>query len=423
MKKFSVDLIEAHHSAYLSINNREKKEFYVNKKCGILKRSFDGHWNSRAIALNSIGNAQNHINRSVDIKWVDQANVNIEFNSQKLIRENQNLVGFLQSQIGIEWKIIFRSSHTKRYIVKDYGKFRASNFKYSSILVKIAVNKNLPFIEVGEGCTSNPHKFNQDGLCKRIEEIIDNFRARKRIQFNDKIPVILNSGDGAILFHEILGHSLEADSIYRKISPFSLADIGQKVISSNINVTTSHKKDKFFSEIECDDEGVNPKSAVLIRRGVVKNLISDTFYKNLLKIKNDGHSRLENFSHIPMPRMFALYIDSGDYHPNELLESTKYGVYAKEFGEGKVYFDKNIFYFNIREAFLIENGKLSFPLGKVVVRGNILEVLNSIDMVGNDFRFDKGISYCYKSGQTVNVRVGQPTVKIGNLYIAKDIND
>lgn len=121
--------------------------------------------------------------------------------------------------------------------------------------------------------------------------------------------------------------------------------------------------------------------------------------------------------------MYSLYLKSGKYHPEELVKSTRYGVFAKEFGDGKVYFDKNLFHFNIKEAYLVEDGKTTAPLGRVVVRGNINEVLNSILMVGNDFRFDKGISYCYKNGQTLNVRVGQPSIKVDNLYITRELDD
>ena len=52
-----------------------------------------------------------------------------------------------------------------------------------------------------------------------------------------------------------------------------------------------------------------------------------------------------------------------------------------------------------------------------------MEALNSVDMVADDFRYDKGISYCFKNGQTLNVRVGQPTVKINNLFVNRDFND
>jgi TldD protein len=118
--------------------------------------------------------------------------------------------------------------------------------------------------------------------------------------------------------------------------------------------------------------------------------------------------------------MYSLYLKPGDYYPEELIDSTLYGIYGREFGEGKIYFDKNIFYFNIRDARLIEKGKLTLPLGNIVVTGDIIEVLSSVDMVANDFRYDKGVSYCFKNGQTLNVRVGQPTVKINNLYVTKD---
>jgi predicted Zn-dependent protease len=40
-------------------------------------------------------------------------------------------------------------------------------------------------------------------------------------------------------------------------------------------------------------------------------------------------------------------------------------------------------------------------------------------MIGNDFRYDRGVSYCYKNGQTLNVRVGQPSIKIENITVSR----
>jgi TldD protein len=82
-----------------------------------------------------------------------------------------------------------------------------------------------------------------------------------------------------------------------------------------------------------------------------------------------------------------------------------------------------MFYFNIKSAYLIQQGKITCPLGSIVVSGNIIEILNSVDMIANDFRYDRGISYCVKNGQTLNVRVGQPSVKINNLYVSKGYHD
>ncbi len=199
--------------------------------------------------------------------------------------------------------------------------------------------------------------------------------------------------------------------------------MGHQIISKNVNLVAEYEGGMFFSNRKCDDEGVSSKPSILVENGILRNFISDIYYKNLLNIKTSGYSRVEDFSKVPMPRMFAIYLKPGPYNAQELIESTKHGIYAKEFGEGKTYFNKNSFFFNIKEAYLIENGKLTSPLGDIIVKGNIMETLNSVDMIANDFRYDKGISYCFKNGQTLNVRVGQPTVKINNLFVKSGLND
>ncbi len=132
---------------------------------------------------------------------------------------------------------------------------------------------------------------------------------------------------------------------------------------------------------------------------------------------------MEDFSMRPMPRMFSIYLENGKYSQKELMSSTEKGVFAREFGDGKVLFHKNRFYFNIPSAYMIRKGKVGEPLGSIVVSGKVDEVFNSVEMIGDDFSLDRGISYCYKDGQTLNVRVGQPSVKINKLKFSRGLND
>lgn len=426
MKKFAVDLIDDNYVCYFSIDSSDRKEYTVKNKTGILKRSFNDEWTSSSHELAGINEAGEFMEKKINLKqkghkeWI----ADLPFKPGKLVKENQYVLNFLQGLDVMEWKVLFRALRTRRIILKNNGKEKRNFFNHFSVLIKVRLKDHRFFIEVGEGGIHSP-KFNQDGLISRVKEIIDNHSEaeNRRIEFRDKVPVILSAGDGGILFHEILGHALEADYIYLRRSPISVNDIGQRIMPKNVTVVTADKEDTFFGGFGCDDEGETPKSPVLIEKGVLKNIISDSFYKDLLNIKTCGHSRVEDFTFLPMPRMYALYLKPGNHDPEELIASTPYGVYAREFGEGKIHFDKNIFYFNIRDARLIENGKRTAPLGNIVVRGDIFEVLGSVDQVANDFRYDKGISYCHKNGQTVNVRVGQPTVKINNLYVTKDTND
>lgn len=417
-----VDLIEQLETWYFSINSQDQKEYLYKKRTGLLQRKINKNQINKSIELSATSDAKPFITSPVTSGSLKIRNKEMVFNPNKILRDNEPILNTLRELKPIEWKMIVRAKQTGRVIIKKGEKEKKTNFTYFSILTKLRLKDYRSFIEIGEGIVQTL-KFNQDGLCSRIKKIVENHKHSKSHIFRDKVPVILNSGDGGIIFHELLGHSLEADYIYHGQSPISPGDIGRPVISKNVTLLTHDLNDNFFKGISCDDEGEVEESSILVENGVLCQLISDRVYKNRLRLENCGHSRVEDFTKIPMPRMFALYLKPGDYHPNELIASTKYGIYASEFGDGKVFFDKNLFYFNIREAWLIKNGKLSDPLGSIMVRGNILEVLNSVNMTANDFRFDKGTSYCYKNGQTINVRVGQPTVKIDNLYVTREIND
>jgi hypothetical protein len=417
-----VDLVEQSESWYFSINSREQKEHLYKKRTGLLQRKINKNQVNKSIELSSTSEAKPFIPPPVTSRSLKIQDKEMIFNPNKILRDNEPVLNTLRELKPLEWKMIARAKQTGRVIFKKGEKEKKTNFTYFSILIKLRLKDHHSLIEIGEG-TVQSLKFNQDGLCSRIKKIHENHSHSKSHLFKDKVPVILNAGDGAIIFHELLGHSLEADYIYHRQSPISPEDIGKPIISQNVTLVTHDPNDSFFKGLSCDDEGETPVSSILVENGVLRQLISDRVYKNRLKLENCGHSRVEDFSKIPMPRMFSLYLKPGDYHPQDLISSTKYGIYASEFGDGKVFFDKNSFYFNIREAWLIKNGKLSDPLGSIMVRGNILEVLNSVNMIASDFRFDKGISYCFKNGQTINVRVGQPTVKIDNLYVTREIDD
>jgi len=426
MTDVMVNLVEQSDTRYFSIDSGDRREYFHKRKTGLLQRQYrdSGHTQriDRAIELGSPIQAKSYIPGRVTAAALKIREKELPFNPAKILRDNQLILDTIRRLNPVEWKIISRAVHTARVILKPDSKEKKSDFTYFSILVKLRLKDHRNFIEIGEGDVHAPH-FNQDGLCTRLNKIVENHIHKNTHSFSRKVPVILAAGDGAILFHELLGHSLEADHIFHGQSPITPGDIGKPIVSANVTLVTGDDNDTFFNGIACDDDGESVQSPVLVENGVLRHLIADCFYGSRLKLGYCGHSRVEDFTRIPMPRMFSLYLKPGKYDPGELIAATPLGVYAGEFGDGKVYFEKNLFYFHIRDARLIEQGKLSAPLGSIVVRGNISEVLNSVAMVANDFRYDKGVSYCFKNGQTVNVRVGQPTVKIDNLWVTKDIGE
>ena len=87
------------------------------------------------------------------------------------------------------------------------------------------------------------------------------------------------------------------------------------------------------------------------------------------------------------------------------------------FGGGQVDITNGKFVFSASEAYMIENGKISYPVKGATLIGNGPEVMNNISMIGNDMRLDSGVGVCGKEGQSVPVGVGQPTLRIDGVTV------
>ena len=142
----------------------------------------------------------------------------------------------------------------------------------------------------------------------------------------------------------------------------------------------------------------------LIQRYTYLNEIED----DLLWLSNDFTNNLSN-------------LDKGDlnlvFEVLDILKSTKKGIYAKTFGGGQVDITNGKFVFSASEAYMIENGKITFPIKGATLIGSGFEVLKNVEFVGNDLKMDPGIGTCGKNGQGVPVGVGQPTLKIKGLTV------
>ena len=75
------------------------------------------------------------------------------------------------------------------------------------------------------------------------------------------------------------------------------------------------------------------------------------------------------------------------------------------------------FVFSAAEAWMIEDGKLTYPVKGATLIGNGPEALTRVSMVGNDLALDSGVGTCGKDGQSVPVGVGQPTLRIDGLTV------
>ena len=231
-----------------------------------------------------------------------------------------------------------------------------------------------------------------------------------------EMTVVLGPGWPGVLIHEAVGHGLEGDFNRKGTSAYS-GRVGEMVASPLCTVIDEGTVPGRRGSLNVDDEGVPTGTAVLIEKGVLRGYMQDRTNAALMRAKATGNGRRQSYKHAPMPRMTNTYLAGGESDPEEIIRSVKYGIYATSFPGGDVDITSGKFTFSTSGAYLIEDGKLTVPIKGATLIGNGPETMKNITMVGNDTALDNGIGMCGKSGQTVPVGVGMPTVRIDNVLV------
>ena len=227
------------------------------------------------------------------------------------------------------------------------------------------------------------------------------------------MDVVMQNGWGGVLVHEAVGHPLEADNIAKGIGAFT-GKMGQKVASDCFTMVDDGTLPDFRGTINFDDEGTQAQKNILIENGYLKSFMTDILSAKQLSMARTGNGRRESFRYIPIPRMTNTFIEKGKDNPEDILASTKKGIYVQSLSGGSVNPVTGVFNFTCREAYLIENGKKTYPVKGATLIGSCLDVISNIDAVGNNLDFGPGI--CGK-GQAAEVSAGQPTVRIRGINV------
>ncbi|WP_018963529.1 TldD/PmbA family protein [Coprothermobacter platensis] len=232
-------------------------------------------------------------------------------------------------------------------------------------------------------------------------------------------PVILAPGPGGVIFHEAVGHSLEADFIRKHVSVME-DKIGQVIGNSKVTLIDSGIIPGEWGSNAFDDEGFPNQETILVKDGVLISYMSDYTEHLIGNFPHSSNGRRENYGCIPYPRMRNTYIEPGHDQYEDMLSSIEKGILVNMLGGGQVDQATGDFIFDVIDAWLIENGKITFPLKEVSMIGNGLTTLK--DIVGVSSKEDLKISagLCGKENQLIPVGCGEPYVMISKIFVGGD---
>jgi len=225
--------------------------------------------------------------------------------------------------------------------------------------------------------------------------------------------VVLSKDQSGVMIHEAVGHPLEADSNWKKAS-IMWDKLNQQVANPIVTIYDDATISNYRGSLNIDDEGTPTESVPLIEKGKLVGYLNDRLGARILGHKPNGHGRRESYRNMPIPRMNNTILAKGDHPPEEIISSVKKGFYAVTYQGGMVN-DTGKFTFSVNLGYMIEDGKLSYPVKNATLIGTNLQILKEVSMVGNDMGFFLGT--CGKDGQSVPVTCGTPTLKIDKMTV------
>ena len=224
-------------------------------------------------------------------------------------------------------------------------------------------------------------------------------------------PAVLGPNVVGVFVHEAFGHLAEADLT---LSGSVLLDkLGKKIASDVVTFYDDGSIEGAFGSFKYDDEGVPTQKTLLVKNGVVVELMHNRETAQKLNAKPTGNARAEDFRFEPIIRMRNTFMEPKDHSFEELVEDIKFGYYFKSFRGGQANLD-GTFQVGIQEAYEIVNGELGEPIRNASISGNTLETLLKVDAVGKDFELWPG--RCGK-GQTAFITDGGPHIRVKEVLV------
>jgi len=189
-----------------------------------------------------------------------------------------------------------------------------------------------------------------------------------RIARDSKNPIDLKPGKYDVVLEEEAVGEIVGQLAYRGFGgkhvhedmSFAAGKIGKKIFGKNITIYDDPYHPEGLPD-PFDWEGYPKKKLLLVDKGVLRNIVYDTYTAGKYKKKSTGHS-VGSTSFGPIP--LNLVLAPGESSKEEMIKSIKKGILVTRFWYGNVqhYKKLNLTGMTRDGTFLIENGKIKAPI-------------------------------------------------------------
>jgi TldD protein len=260
-------------------------------------------------------------------------------------------------------------------------------------------------------------------------EILDEAGARETAQTTAKLAtdlltskavkggtydVIVDPRLNAAMVHEAFGHPCEADNWLAQTTVLE-GKLGQPVGPEFLNLTDDPTKPSWRGSFEYDWEGTKTQRRTLVKDGILTDLLHSLETAARLGMEPNGAARCQSFMFQPIPRMSNTVMERGEWPTDEMMADMRTGLLLCDYNYGYTDSAKGQFMFQANYGYVIAQGEKTQLIRDVSLAGQILEFLNKIDAVGDDFGLSAGT--CGKANQLVPDNSGGPHARLRQVPV------
>jgi len=172
---------------------------------------------------------------------------------------------------------------------------------------------------------------------------------------------------------------------------FLAKKMNQKIASELVTIIDDGTRPKGLASQPFDGEGVPTQKRTIIDKGILKGFMYNTIVAKRAGVKSSGNASRREFTSLPGIGPHNFYLAAGESSPEKIIKVTEKGLLLKGItGYGINPVNGN--FSGGASGFWVEKGKIAFPVKGLTVAGTADEMLNSIDMVGNDLDLNRSFT-------------------------------
>jgi PmbA protein len=191
---------------------------------------------------------------------------------------------------------------------------------------------------------------------------------------SEKLSVIFDKRIAKGMLSAFAG-AISSSAIARGTS-FLKDQLNEQIFSNSINIIDKPDIIKGLGSKNFDSEGVKSDTLNLVKEGVLKSYLVDSYNGRKLNIKSNGRSGGTT----------NLYFENGNQSYDELLKMNSKCIYITEtigHGSNLVTGDYSVG----ATGFLVENGRFKYPINEITIAGNFKDMFKRI-FLANDLDFE-----------------------------------